>query len=247
MALLKNKKLSPRGRDFRRSLRQAASPAKKKILQSFFKTGPGEYAEGDLFLGVTVPETRRLIRRFPDLTDGDLLYFLRSPFHEERLAALMRQVDRFRQAGLQEREKIFNQYLLGARHVNNWDLVDLSAPGIAGEYLVQVPGRRKILDRLARSSNLWERRIAVVACLTLIRRNEFKDLYRVTRILMRDPEDLIHKACGWMLREAGKRNQASEEAFLRRYYKAMPRTMLRYAIERFRPALRKAYLEGRIR
>jgi 3-methyladenine DNA glycosylase AlkD len=213
-----------------------------RINRSFFKTGEGEYGHGDRFAGVAVPDVRRVAVACRDLPSEQVLHLLRSGVHEERLLALLLLVHRFEKGDAALRREVFGLYLANTKYVNNWDLVDASAPGIVGAHLL---GRsRRALLRLARSADLWERRIAVVATFAFIRRGEFGDTLSVVDRLMSDPHDLIHKACGWMLREVGKRDQAVLEAFLAERYSAMPRTMLRYAIERFPEARRKAYLRG---
>jgi 3-methyladenine DNA glycosylase AlkD len=221
------------------------SPSRARILRGFFKTGPGEYGEGDVFLGLTVPQVRRIVRdRGREATLSDARTLLASRFHEERLAALLLLAERFRRGGDRERERIYRFYLGRTRRINNWDLVDLSAPNIVGAWLA---GRdRRALDRLARSKSLWKRRIAVVATFHFIREGDFAPTLRLAAALLRDPHDLIHKAMGWMLREVGKRDRATLERFLSRHARAMPRTMLRYAIERLPGPRRRAYLAGAV-
>ena len=220
-----------------------ADPAKKTVLQRFFKTGPGEYGEGDVFLGITVPRLRAVVRRYGDLSWKDLHDLLSRGVHEERLLALLVLVERFQKGGEVDRRNVFGFYRRHRRRVDNWDLVDASAPTIPGGWLADRD--RSVLDGWARSKNLWERRQAILATFHFIRRGEVKDTLRLAGFLMDDEEDLIHKAVGWMLREAAKRDLPSVEKFLRRFQKRMPRTMLRYAIERFPEKKRKAYLEGR--
>ena len=221
-------------------MRALANPAKAVELQRFFKTGPGEYAEGDRFLGIMVPQIRRVVREFQDLSLGDVTRLLRSGFHEERLLALLILVRRFEKGDDRARQEIYRTYLNYTRFINNWDLVDVTAAHLVGGYLRDRD--RAPLYRLALSDDLWERRIAIVATFHFIRGNDFRDTLRVARLLLRDREDLIHKAVGWMLREVGKRDRAVEEMFLKRHGCAMPRTMLRYAIERFPERLRRRYL-----
>lgn len=234
---------SPPLRTVREALRRHASPTKARILQGFFKTGPGEYGEGDVFIGVTVPQTRSVARRFNNSGNAVLRALLKSGVHEERLLALILLVDRFSRAAPNDKRAIFDFYLANSRFINNWDLVDLSAPNIVGDYLATFKNR-SILRKLAGSANLWERRIAIVSTHALIRLNEFDDTLAIARLLLNDGEDLIHKAVGWMLREVGKRNVAVLETFLAQHYRTMPRTMLRYAIERFPETRRQAYLKG---
>lgn len=216
-------------RALRAELRAVAEPDRVPTLQSFFKTGPGEYAEGDVFIGVRVPSARKVARDHRELPLSAALELLASEVHEERLLALLIMVERYRRDPAQ-RQRIHDAYLDHTEHVNNWDLVDLSAPTIVGEHLIDRP--RKELDRLAGSASLWERRIAVVATHALIRRDEIGPTFELAERLLSDEEDLIHKAVGWMLREAGKRDEAAMVAFVERHAPEMPRTMLRYAIER---------------
>jgi len=222
-------------------LKRLSNPKQKEILQRFFKTGKGEYGEGDIFLGIKVPVQRQVAKRYSDLSLKDLQLLLKSKIHEHRMVAIFILVRRFEKGDKRQRRKIFNLYLKNTRNINNWDLVDLSAPNIVGNYLLDKS--RKILYKLAKSKLLWERRIAILATFTFIRQNDFKDTYKLAEVLLSDKHDLMHKAVGWMLREIGKRNQAVEEQFLSKYYKAMPRTMLRYAIERFSEKKRKSYLK----
>lgn len=223
-------------------LRQYGDKEKSLILQGFFKTGPGEYAEGDVFLGIKVPVLRILAKRYRDLAFGETLRLLKSPVHEERLLSLFILLLKYRKADLPGKEKIFKIYLDNTRYINNWDLVDATAKYIIGDYLKDK--NREILYKLAGSSSLWERRIAIVATHHFIENNDFEDTLKIAKILLSDPHDLIHKAAGWMLREAGKRDPDCEEKFLKKHYALMPRTMLRYAIERFPERKRQAYLRG---
>jgi len=227
--------------DVRKQLRKYADKEKAKLLLRFFKTGPGEYAQGDIFLGVMVPFTRKVLKEFQDLPLADVLKLLRSKIHEERLLALFILVHQFGKADVKSKEKIYKAYLTNTRFINNWDLVDLSAPQIVGGFLIDKD--RKILYQLAKSPLLWERRIAVLATFAFIKAGDFEDAFVIAKLLLGDKEDLIHKACGWMLREAGKRDARAEERFLLKYHKVMPRTMLRYAIERFPQNKRKAFLK----
>ncbi|MEW6777236.1 MAG: DNA alkylation repair protein [Bdellovibrionota bacterium] len=230
----------------RGELRRHATPARAKASAWYFKTGPGQYAEGDIFIGVTVPATRRLARQGAALPLPDIQKLLASKIHEERLLALIILVGKAERAAPQELKKLYRFYLRNLRHVNNWDLVDSSAGQIAGAYLYEHPDKKKILYRLARSGRLWDRRVAVLSTSYFIGKGQFTDALRVTGMLLGDEEDLLHKACGWMLREIGKRDQKVLEAFLKKNHRKMPRTMLRYAIERFPEKKRRAYLEGKI-
>jgi 3-methyladenine DNA glycosylase AlkD len=212
--------------------------------QRYFKTGPGEYGEGDRFRGIRVPVLRKLAQRHKAIRLADVETLLHSPFHEDRLLALLILVRQFGRVGSQAQEKIYNLYLSNTRYINNWDLVDSSAGYIVGAYLLDRD--RSPLVELARSSLLWERRIAIMATSYFIGQNQFAETLKIARVLLTDREDLIHKAVGWMLREIGQRDQATEEAFLREHYRQMPRTMLRYAIEKFPEPQRQAYLKGLI-
>jgi len=210
--------------------------------QRFFKTGKGEYGEGDRFLGIRVPVLRRHIRQFREVSAEEAIELLTSKYHEERLFALLLLIDRFKRGTDADRGWIYRQYLANTRYINNWDLVDSSADKIVGAYLET--RSRKSLYKLTRSKSLWERRIAIMATFPFIRQRDFSDTLAICELLIQDEEDLIHKATGWMLREVGKRNIEAEKAFLDQYYLAMPRTMLRYAIERFEQADRRVYLQG---
>ena len=226
--------------ELRKELRARANPKRAKILAGFFKTGKGEYGEGDIFIGVTVPETRKVAQRFSDPSLADIAKLIRSGIHEERLLALLILVHKFEKGNSRSQKHIFDFYLKHTKYINNWDLVDLTAPKIVGTYLMHRP--RNVLYKLARSDSIWERRIGILATYTFLKVGEFKDTLAISRILLNDPHDLIHKAVGWMLREVGKQSQTAEEQFLKKHYKTMPRTMLRYAIERFPKRLRGAYL-----
>jgi 3-methyladenine DNA glycosylase AlkD len=230
-------------REIRKAVRALADPKRACLLQGFFKTGPGEYGEGDRFLGLTVPQVRSMLRRFHPAGDAVLRDLLRSPVHEERLLALLLLVERYRKGSTTERNRVFGLYVRNFKRINNWDLVDASAEHIVGP---QAVGRAQLL-RWARSPNLWTRRIAIVSTFHSIRAGRFGDTLAVAGALLADPEDLLHKATGWMLREVGKRNAAALTSFLRRYHRRMPRTMLRYAIERLPESRRKAWLRGTAR
>ncbi len=212
--------------------------------QGFFRTGPGGYGEGDRFLGIRVPPLRAEAKRWRGMPLGELRQLLGSEWHEARLLALLVLVGRFEKGDEAERGRVYDLYLDCRDRVNNWDLVDTSAPQIVGGYL---EGReRGVLRELAGSETLWDRRIAIMATFWFIRRGEFADTLELADLLLEDPEDLMHKAVGWMLREVGKRDRAAEAAFLRSRYRRMPRTMLRYAIEKFPEAERQRYLRGEV-
>lgn len=215
-----------------------------RFLQRFFKTGPGQYGEGDIFLGIRVPAVRKLAQEYKSLPIKEILSLLHSPYHEIRLFALISLVNTFTKTDKPTQKKIYDLYLANSKFINNWDLVDISAPNIVGAYLLEKS--RKPLYQLAKSKSLWERRIAVLATFYFIKNNQYEDALKIAEILLRDQEDLIHKATGWMLREVGKRNTDIAENFLKTHCRIMPRTMLRYAIERLSPAKRKMYLDGTI-
>lgn len=251
MAVNQNRKRLPAGADCvppssaqaaQRELRRLGSPAQAAILARFFKTGPGEYGEGDRFIGVKVPVVRDVARQFRDLPLRDVETLLHSEIHEERLLALVILVGQFSCGGDAVRTAICDLYLANTRWINNWDLVDLSAPAIVGGYLAD--RSRKPLYRLARSASLWERRIGILATHWFIRHGDCADTLKIAKVLLGDREDLIHKAVGWMLREVGKRDLSALESFLDQHCRAMPRTMLRYALERLPEAQRRAYMAG---
>lgn len=219
---------------------EIADPDKAKVLSRFFKTGKGEYGEGDVFLGIPVPEQRRIAEKYQGLTVSDIKKLLSSTTHEHRLVALLILIIQYRKESPDGKKRLCDFYLNNRAQVNNWDLVDLSAHHILGDYLLDKD--RAVLYQLAASDNVWERRIAIMSTFAFIRKNQFKDTFSIAEILLQDKHDLIHKAAGWMLREIGKKNQAAEEEFLLKYFKEMPRTMLRYAIERFGDEKRKFYL-----
>ncbi len=228
--------------DLRTSLRSLADPDRAEHSQRFFKTGKGEYGEGDRFLGIRVPLLRKEAKRHRDISLGETERLLKSPFHEERLCALFLLVDKFGRGSEDERKAIYSLYLRNTHVINNWDLVDSSAQYIVGGYLEDKDKQQ--LYVLADSENLWERRIAVLATFHFIKKDRFHETLALAELLMNDQEDLIHKAVGWMLREIGNRDAAAEKGFLKKQYKRMPRTMLRYAIEKFPEAERKSYLRG---
>ena len=213
-------------------------------LQKYFKTGEGEYGEGDIFLGLRVPIVRKLAKKYRALSIRETSDFLSSQLHEERLFSLFLLVYIFRRGHENDKQKIFKIYLNNMRFINNWDLVDASAGHIVGGYLFDRD--KKPIYNLARSKSLWERRISIMATSFFIYHNDFVDALNISEILLKDKEDLIHKAVGWMLREIGNRDLALEENFLKKHYKSMPRAMLRYAIEKFPKGKRKNYLKKHI-
>jgi len=227
-------------------IKKLANPAKAKILTKFFKTEPGQYGAGDKFLGLTVPQTRKIANQFDNLPINQISTLIHSPFHEIRLATLLILIKQFEKSAPKNQKNIYHFYLKNIRSINNWDLIDLSAPKIIGAYIFKHTNKKSTLIQLAKSKNLWEKRIAMLATYTFIKNNQFTLTLKLAKILISDDHDLIHKAVGWMLREVGNRNQKVEETFLKKNYKKMPRTMLRYAIEKFPPPLRHLYLKGKI-
>lgn len=225
-------------------LKRLGDPEKALFAQRFFKTRPGEYGEGDFFRGIRVPVLKRVAKEFKNLSSSETVKLLRSPYHEDRLVALLILAHQFVRADEAIRSAIYQSYLKNIRYINNWDLVDSSAPQIVGAFLWDKD--RELLFNLARSDSLWERRIAILATFHFIKRGETRDTLEIASMLLSDSEDLIHKAVGWMLREVGKRDLEAEENFLRKHYRRMPRTMLRYAIERFPELKRGRYLDGQV-
>ena len=230
-------------RQITHELAKLGDPEQAAVLRRFFKTGPGQYGEGDLFRGIKVPALRQIVKKYPDLPLADAERLLHAGHHEDRLLGLLFLVAGFEKGGAEVRSGIYRLYLDNTRFINNWDLVDVTAPHIVGAYLFD--RNRAPLRSLARSALLWERRIAIVATFYFIRRNQFDDTLKIAGMLLGDKHDLMHKAVGWMLREVGKRDLAAEEGFLQKHCGHMPRTMLRYAIERFDPDKRTGYLHGR--
>jgi len=228
----------------RKRLRGLGRKRHAKVLQKYFKTGPGEYAEGDIFLGIRVPQLRSLSREYGDLRLKDVEKLLQSAIHEERLFALLALVNRFPKAGRLEQSQIYRLYFRNTQYINNWDLVDLSAEHIVGRFLAT--RAKDPLTCLAESAGLWDRRIAIMSTFHFIKAGNFSESLRIAGLLLHDEEDLVHKAVGWMLREIGKRGILVEEKFLKQHCREMPRTMLRYAIEKFPEAKRRKYLAGTV-
>ncbi len=222
-------------------LESLSTPEKKEFLPYFFKTGKGQYGEGDKFIGVVVPDTRKIAKKYKDIPFEEVTKLLDSPYHECRLCGLLILVERFKKAKEEERKEICDFYLSKTTCINNWDLVDLTAKDIVGEYLVDKD--RSILYKLAESELLWDQRIAVISTFAFIRRNDHKDILALSEKLIGHKHDLMHKAIGWMLREAGKRDISSLKGFLDKYHKQMPRTMLRYSIEKLTPEERAYYMQ----
>ena len=214
-------------------------------MRRFFKTEKGSYGHGDVFLGISVPEQRLIAKKYLNLPLKDIKNLLYSDIHEHRLVALIILVQQFRRANDPVRKKLFDFYLKNTHRVNNWDLVDMSAGNIVGVYLLKRP--KVLLSKLAKSKLLWDRRIAMIATHRFIYERQFDETFKIAKLLLKDQHHLIHKAVGWMLREVGNRNLGAEENFLNKYYKAMPRTALRYAIEKFPKEKRLKYLHGKIR
>ena len=221
-------------------LKHVANPKQAKLLQRFFKTAPGEYGHGDIFLGIMVPIQRKIVVKYIDLNLTDIQKLLNSKIHEHRFCALIILVSKYKKANDLEKKKIFDFYIKNSMKINNWDLVDVSAPKIVGEYLLNKD--KSILYKLAKSKKLWQKRISVLATFWFIRENKFEDSLRISEMLLKDRHDLIHKAVGWMLREIGKRNKQIEIKFLEEHAHKMPRVMLRYAIEKFSKKERGYYL-----
>jgi 3-methyladenine DNA glycosylase AlkD len=225
----------------RKELNKLSSKNRASAMQKFFKTGEGEYGYGDVFIGVTVPDCRKIAHKYADLDFEDLYKLLRSEIHEERLVALLIMVHSFQQEELLQR-RVYEFYMKNIKFVNNWDLVDLSADKILGGYLIDKP--KDVLYKMARSNKLWEKRIAIVSTFYFIKNNKFDDTLAIAEILLPDENDLIQKAVGWMLREVGKRNKKLEVDFLNKHYKNMGRTSLRYSIEKFPEKSKQAYMLG---
>ena len=228
----------------RQKLKELGNKEDGAFLQGFFKTGPGEYGEGDVFLGVRVPELRKLVKKHPDMGLKEARRLIVSPLHEERLLALLILVRAFSNGDDADKKGIYELYLNKTGYINNWDLVDSSAEHIVGAFLMDKA--KTPLHQLARSDSLWERRIAIMATFHFIKHMAFSETLEIAQILLHDEHDLIHKAVGWMLREIGKRDMRTEEKFLKGRYGRMPRTMLRYAIERFPEPRRQGYLRGTV-
>ncbi|MEA3398985.1 MAG: DNA alkylation repair protein [Patescibacteria group bacterium] len=221
-----------------KDLKKIGNKKKAKLLQRFFKTKKGEYGEGDIFLGVTVPESRKIAKKYRDISFTEISKTLKSKYHEVRLVAILILIERYKK----DEKRVFDFYLKNIKYINNWDLVDLSAYKIVGNYLLNKD--KKILEKLAKSDDLWQRRIAIVSTFAFINNGSDKWTQKIAKILINDPHDLIHKANGWMLREAGKKvSETNLYLFLNKYGLHMPRTMLRYTIERLPEKKRLYYLK----
>lgn len=228
----------------RAALRNLADPKITAHSARFFRSGKGEYGEGDRFLGIRVPVVRKQVREFSDAPLRAVIAMLRSSYHEERLFAVLLLADQYRRGDQDSRTRIYDAYIANREFVNNWDIVDSSAHLIVGPQLEQ--GDRSVLNELAASHSLWDRRIAMMATYHYIKQGDYSDALCLARLLRDDEHDLIHKVVGWMLREIGNRDRSVEEAYLKKHYRKMPRTMLRYAIEKFPETRRRAYLDGTI-
>lgn len=233
--------------NLQKELRGMADSQRSQLLGRYFKCGKGEYGEGDIFLGgiITAIQTS-LAKKYKGLPLKDIQKLIRSKYHEERNVALGILKQHFLKADKKEKKEIYDFYLVNTKHINNWDLVDMTAPRIMGPYLLENPKEIKILTKLAKSKSLWERRISIMSTFAFIDEGKFEKTFEIAEMLLKDKEDLIHKAVGWALREVGKKDRKVEEQFLKKHYKEIPRTALRYAIEKFPETLRKKYLKGNI-
>ncbi|MCW3975520.1 MAG: DNA alkylation repair protein [Candidatus Bathyarchaeota archaeon] len=227
--------------DVKKELKKLENKKLKELLQGYFKTGKGEYGEGDIFLGIKIGPQREIAGRYKDLSLKDIEGLLDSRIHEYRLTALLILINKYNKIDENGKKKVFETYMKKRDRINNWDLVDLSAPKIVGSFLVDKD--RKILYDLAKSENVWDRRISIISTFAFIRSYDFKDAVSLAEVLLKDEHDLIHKAVGWVLREIGKKDLNIEEEFLKKHYKEMPRTMLRYSIERFDNKKKKFYMQ----
>lgn len=246
--------------DVIKSLEKCSSKARKKTNEWFFKTGPGEYGEDDKFVGISMPDARKVAKEFREASFEDIQKLLNSPIHEYRMVGLViltykyesltkkssrKSIEESEQKEiLKEKKKIYAFYIKNLKAVNNWDLVDVTTPKVVGQWLDDSGESREILYKLARSRDLWKNRVAILATFPFIKQGDFKDILKLSELLLHHEHDLMHKAIGWMLREVGKISQVDEEIFLQKHYKTMPRTMLRYAIEKFPEPLRQTYLRG---
>ena len=223
-----------------KELKSKKNPVQATHLSGFFKTGKGQYGEGDIFWGLKVPVTREIVKKFKEASLEDIQELLNSKVHEHRLTGLLILVEKYKKG--ENKKEIYNFYLKNTKNINNWDLVDLTAPNIVGKFILENKKERKILYSLVKSKNLWERRISILSTFTLLRDKEYEDVLNVSEMLLDDKHDLIHKAVGWMLRELGKRDKKVEVEFLEKYYKIMPRTMLRYSLEKFSPKEKEFFM-----
>lgn len=228
-------------KEIQKQLESYSTPEKKEFLPYFFKTGKGQYGEGDKFLGVVVPDTRKIAKQYKHIDFKDVSELFKSEYHECRLCALLILIEKFKKSDEKDRKAIFDFYLSNTRYINNWDLVDLSCKDIVGEFLIDK--ERSVLYKLAESELLWDQRIAIISTFAFIRRGDLDDIFSLSEKLVHHKHDLMHKAIGWMLREAGKKSKEKLCELLDKYHKTMPRTMLRYAIEKFTIEERKHYMQ----
>jgi len=230
-------------KNIQEDLTKLANKKKAKILQGFFKTGKGEYGEGDIFLGITVPLQREIAKKYISTPLSELNKLLKSKIHEERLTALLILTYKYEKTkSTLEKKEIFEFYLSNTKYINNWDLVDITTPKIVGNYILEHKNERKIIYSLAKSKNMWEKRISILATFPLIRNNEFEHTLKLSKLFLKEKHDLMHKATGWMLREVGKKDESELVKFLDKHKNEMPRTMLRYSIEKFDEEKRQYYL-----
>ena len=223
-------------------IQKSANPEKAKRYQRFFKTEKSQYGEGDIFIGLTVPEQRSIVKKYSNLNLPKIQQLIKNKIHEYRLIALLILVDKYKKSKEKDKEEIFNFYLKNLKHVNNWDLVDLTAPNIVGEFLLNKD--KKPIYKLVQSDNLWEKRVSIISTLYFIKHNQFEDTLAISELLLKDKHDLIHKAVGWMLREIGKKDKKVLDNFLKQHYKDIPRTTLRYSLEKHPEEERKKWLKG---
>jgi 3-methyladenine DNA glycosylase AlkD len=227
-------------KSLKNDLDKCKNTKKAKLLSRFFKTGKGEYGEGDIFIGINVPVLRTIAKKYQDLNLNEIQILIKNPIHEYRLTAIFILIFKYSTGDQNLKQQIYKIYLKNKKYINNWDLIDLSSNKILGIYILNNPNEKQIIYSLAKSNNLWDRRISVMTTFEFIKNLKFEDSLKISKILLEDREDLIQKAVGWMLREIGKKDFKTEEKFLNYYYKRMPRTMLRYAIEKF-PKAKKDY------
>lgn len=228
-------------KDVERELNAHENPADAEFLQGFFKTGKGQYGEGDVFIGLRVPQTRVITKKYRDLPLPEIEKLLDSPIHEHRLAAVIIMTERAKRAQEEEKKDLYDLYLRRIDRMNNWDIIDISCGHVVGGYLLDKP--RDILYKLARSKVMWERRVAIISTSRFIADGDLDDTFKLAELLINDNEDLIHKASGWMLREAGKKDEARLKDFLDQHAATMPRTMLRYSLEKPHPTDKAHYMK----
>ena len=229
----------------REEIRRLANKGIAKNSLRFFKTKKGQYGYGDIFLGIRAPKIRLIAKKHVNISIVNMKILIQSKYHEERFLGLIILVNKYSKTkDKKTKNQLYKIYISSFKYINNWDLVDVTCPHVTGKYLIDKD--RSILYKWAKSDDLWTKRIAIVSTFSFIRQNDLEDTFKIAEILLQDKHDLIHKAVGWMLREAGKRDLEKEEIFLKKYYRDMPRIMLRYAIEKFPESKRQAYLKGTI-